>query len=157
MRVRHLARLPKTQAADTGWRSDDMPPRACPINPKSRPSRAGWQWRSAKAKAEGNDFVLVALANVNRGDFKAMLIVQTATGHSVIGRFEYHASHPGLHVHAHCDRGGLEDGATGMDSLVRIPPARAHHNRIAALTLSTFWKEARRFFRVNDDLGPLFE
>ncbi len=156
MRVRHLAKTKKVQIADTGWRSDDMPPRACPIFTKSRPSRAGWQWRSAKAEGSDREFILVALANINRGDLKAMMIVKTGSGHAVVGRFEFHSSHPGLHAHAHCERGGIEPGATGLDKLIRIPRAGAKHNRVAALSLSTFWAEARRFFRVYDDLGPLF-
>lgn len=157
MRVRHLAKTPKVQIADTGWRIDDMPPRACPIYSKSRPTRAGWQWRSAKAEADGQEFTLVALANISRGDLKAILITKTGSGHSVVSRYEFHTSHPGLHAHAHCGRSGIEDGATGMDGLARIPRLGARHNRVAALSLSTFWVEARRFFRIHDDLGPLFK
>lgn len=156
MRVRHLIKLPKVQTTDTAWRDDDMPPRACPIFSKSRPTRAGWRWRSARAKADGHEFVLVALTNVRRGDLKATLMIQTPAGYSVVGRYEFHASHPGLHIHAHCGRGGIENGASGMDDLARIPRADRRHNHVAALSVSTFWEEARRFFRINDDLGPLF-
>lgn len=93
---------------------------------------------------------------MRRGDFKSILMEETASGVSVIARFEYHSSHPGLHVHAHCERGGIEIGPTGMSDLARIPPIGKKHRRVAAFTLSTFWEEARRFYGIMDDNGPLF-
>jgi hypothetical protein len=42
-----------------------------------------------------------------RDNWQATLILWTEAGASVVGRFEYHGSHPGLHVHADCERGGL--------------------------------------------------
>jgi hypothetical protein len=103
------------------------------------------------------EFTLVALANLRRGDFKATLIIKTATGHAVVSRFEYHSSHPGVHAHGDCRRSGLEEGATGMDGLIRIPSAASRHRRVAAVTRSTFWTSARSFFHVQDDFGPLFK
>ena len=156
LNVRRLINMRKVQTADTTWRDDDMPPRNCPIFSRSRPTRAGWRWRSARAKANGREFVLVALTNVRRGDLKATLMIETPAGYSVVGRYEFHASHPGLHLHAHCDRGGVETGPSGLDDLTRIPPADRRHSRVVPLSVSTFWDEARRFFRIDDDLGPLF-
>ena len=156
MRVRHLLERPKVQRTDSGWRSDDMPPRACPIFAKGRPSRAGWQWRSVKAEADGEEYYLVALANTRRGDWKSMLIRKGTAGASVVARFEYHSSHPGQHLHSDCARSGIEIGAVGLDNLARFPDAKSRHRRTAALTASTFWQEARRIFRIHDDLGPLY-
>lgn len=156
MRVRHAIAVPKYQQHDTGWRDDDMPPRACPIFPKGRPVRAGWEWRSAKAVAGLHEFVLVALVNVRRGDWKAMLISNTESGYSLIARYEYHASHPGQHVHSDCARSGIEVGATGMSGLTRVPSLKSRHRRTATFTPSTFWRSARKIFRIHDDLGPLY-
>jgi hypothetical protein len=156
MRVRHLVAEVKLQQSDTDWRTDDMPPRACPIYPKGRPTRAGWQWRSIKASGILRQYTLVALVNPNRGDWKATLIVATSTGHSVVARFEYHSSHPGRHVHSHCSRSGLEDGPTGMDGLLTIPPHSNAAKAGGAFTAATFWSAARAFFRIQDNLGPLF-
>ena len=156
MRVRHIAAIQKVQVDDTQWSLSDVPPRRCPINSKTKPIRAGWQWRSIKAEGGGRKFIAYAEANIRRGDYKSILIEDTPSGFSVIARFEYHSSHPGLHVHAHCERGGIEIGATGMGNLIRIPPVNKKHRRIAAFTLSTFWQEARRFYNIVDDNGPLF-
>jgi hypothetical protein len=73
-----------------------------------------------------------------------------------VARYEHHGSHPGKHVHAHCDRGGVEAGASGMSGLVRIPPAGARHRRTGAFTVSTFWSDTCRFFSLEEDFGPLF-
>jgi hypothetical protein len=156
MRVRNLIAEKKVQKSDSGWRSDDMPPRACPLFPKGRPSRAGWQWRSAKATSLHREYILVSLVNPGRSDWKATLIVATSTGHSVVARFEHHSSQPGRHVHSDCTRSGLEDGATGMDGLDPIPPHKPNSKNAIGYTAPTFWAAARAFFRIKDDLGPLF-
>lgn len=83
-------------------------------------------------------------------------MIETTIGAAVVARFETHGSHPGVHGHAHCERGGIEVGASGLDNLVRCPPADHVHRRTNAWTESTFWDAARSFFRVRDDFGPLF-
>lgn len=157
MRVRKLLAIAKVQTTDTLWRSDDLPPRHFPVYPKTRPMRAGWQWRSARAEGDGLEFIMTSLVNIVRGDLKSTLIVETPGGYSVVSRYEFHSSHPGLHAHAHCERAGIEVGATGMGDLLRVPPADAKHRHTAPISHSTFWEESRRFFRVKDDLGPLFK
>jgi hypothetical protein len=85
-------------------------------------------------------------------------MVETGAGVSVVARFEHHGSHPGLHGHAHCERGGIEVGASGLDNLVRVPAAQEPHRRTNAWTEQTFWDSARRFFRVTDQVrGGQFE
>ena len=157
MRIRHLVRAAKLQASDTKWKSGDLPPRLCPIYSKSKPHGPSWQWRSAKATSGANEFWLVAMVNPSRGNWKSILIVKTDDGHSVVARYEDHASHPGLHVHSHCSRSGVENGPSGMSDLARIPPIKARHRRTHAHTLSTFWENSRRFFRIKDNIGPLFQ
>jgi hypothetical protein len=153
MRVRRLIATPKLQTSDTGWSANDMPPRHCPIYTKTRPIRAGWKWRSAACEVGGTRHFLVALCNTRRDNWQAFLIVDTTIGVSVVARFEHHGSHPGLHGHAHCDRGGVETSASGLDGLVRTPPSGAVHRRTNAWTEQTFWEAARRFFRVTDNMA----
>lgn len=157
MQIRKLVRAAKVQASDSRWKTGDLPPRLCPIYPKSKPHGPSWQWRSVKAISGDAEFWLVATVNVARSNWKCILIAKTENGHSVVARYEDHGSHPGIHVHAHCHRGGIEEGPTGMNDLIRVPPASAPHRRANAQTLSTFWENARRFFRVKDDMGPLYQ
>jgi len=156
MRIRQLIHMPKSQTSDTTWSVQDLPPRHAPIYSRSRPIRAGWKWRSAQADADDTKFVLTVLCNPLRDNWPAMLTVETFTGASVVARFEYHGSHPGVHGHAHCERGGIEVGASSIDNLMRTPSAGRHHRRTHAWTEETFWNAARSFFRIKDDIGPLF-
>jgi hypothetical protein len=157
LRVRHLAKERKTEKTTTPWSSNDIPPRHHPLYPKTYKITSGWKWRSLKAEGtSGANYILVALCNPTRDNWKATLFLETESGSSVVGRFEDHGSHRGVHVHAHCERGGLEVGPTGMDNLLRIPPVDKHRQRaIKAWTEASFWDAARSFFRVQDDL-PLF-
>jgi hypothetical protein len=155
MRVRRLIAERKTQESDTGWRHDDIPPRFAPVFARTRPIRAGWQWRSAKAVSAERQYILTALCNSLRDNWQAMLILYSQEGASMIGRYEYHGSHPGLHGHADCQRSGLELGPVSIDNLQRRPAARAFHRRTFAWTGNTFWEAARRFFRVRERKGPL--
>jgi hypothetical protein len=155
MRVRNLIKERKTQQSDTDWRRDDMQPRHAPVFTRTRPIRSGWRWRSARANSAERQYILNALCNPARDNWQATLILYAEAGASVVGRYEYHGSHPGLHVHADCERGGLELGSNSIDNLPRRPPALSFRRRTSAWTENSFWEAARRFFRVEERKGPL--
>lgn len=159
MRVRRLIREPKTMLSDTGWRSDDMPPRHAPVFLKTVPIRAGWTWRSAKANSGAAEFVLLGQCQPQKDNWKAMLILLADDQKlgSAIARYEHHGSHPGLHGHSHCERGGVEFGPSSVDGLLRIPSTRrraSYHRRTMSWTPALFWESAKRFFRFNEPKGP---
>lgn len=154
MRVRKLITNPKVIMQDTGkWSEKDMPPRWCPINAKTRPIRGGWRWRAAHANGNGRSYTAVAQVNPQRGNWKAVLILNAPHGPSVVARFEHHDSHPGLHVHSECTRSGLEMGAQGMDRLDRFPRLNALHRRTNAWTEQSFWSAMTQFFRMELESG----
>ena len=155
MRVRRLICDIKNIESDGQWSTKDLQPRYAPIYAKTKPIRAGWQWRSIKISSENGIYILLAECNPARNNWNAKLIRETVYGPSVVARFESHASHPGLHVHTHCDRSGLETGAVGLDNLVRVPPTGTKHRRTNAWTETTFWEAAKRFFRVREEQGVL--
>lgn len=155
MRVRHLVALRKTMASDTQWQTTDLPPRHAPVYAKTRPIRTGWRWRSCQAAGGGRQFTLLAQCNPGRDNWSAVLMVANAEGYSVVARYEHHGSHPGLHAHAHCERGGIEVGSTGLGDLVRSPSIGTVHRRMNAWTEGTFWDAATRFFRVETPRGTL--
>src|SRR5205823_7723514 len=100
MRVRHLISARKYIDSETSWSSKDMQPRQAPVYPKTKPMRSGWVWRSARCVTSSQNFVLVSECNPIRDNWKAMLMLETTEGWSVVGRFEFHGSHPGLHAHS---------------------------------------------------------
>ena len=157
MRVRHLIAQQKTIQSDSRWSSHDMVPRFAPVYPKTRPMRAGWQWRSARVNAGSQPFVIVAECLPKRDNWKAMLIIlaSESSSASVIARFEHHGSHPEIHGHADCHRGGLEWGPASMDNLTRFPNAGSLHRRTHSWTEDSFWRAAMVFFRVEDVQGSL--
>ena len=157
MRVRHIVSLRKTLVSETAWETTDIPPRHAPIYVRSMPIRAGWKWRSSRLEAGSQDFVLLAHCNPLRDNWKATLIIALDEEVSVVGRFEHHGSHPGLHLHSHCERSGIERGISGLDNLQRLPQNGNYHRRDAAWTDGTFWEAAKRFFHVEQDNGPLFD
>ena len=155
MIVRHFITEPKTLTDDTNWKTGSIPPRYAPIFAKTKPMGRSWEWRSARASAADGDYVLLAQCNPNKMNWKAVLIRIDETGASAVSRFEDHAGHSGLHVHAHCGRSGVEIGATSLDFLARIPAKGTRHRRRTAWTKRTFWEAAKRFFRIEDPKGDL--
>ena len=155
MRVRHLVAEPKTISTDTGWRRDDMAPRFSGLYTRTKPIRAGWQWRSVVAQSEHKEYIFLVQGHEEKDNWAAWLVVKTDGGYSLVTRFEYHGSHPGFHVHAHCDRGGIEEGTGSINDLVRIPNATSK-GAIVALRRDKFWEQARRRFRISFPKGSLF-
>lgn len=115
-------------------------------------------WRSARANGKSGKYVLLAQCNPRRDNWKAILMKLAEDGSaSTVGRFEHHGSHPGLHAHAHCQRGGIESGPASLDDLIRVPQAgpEAYHRRNNAWTEGSFWEAAKRHFRVQEIKGSL--
>jgi len=153
--VRGFIRTRKTLTSDTNWQTGDIPPRHSRIFAKTKPMGPSWEWRSAQVSSADGDYVLLAQCNQNKMNWKAILIRLDVAGASVVSRFEDHASHPGLHAHAHCERSGVEIGATSLDNLARIPMNNKRHRRKTAWTKRTFWEAAKRFFHIHDAKGNL--
>lgn len=157
MRVRSVVRQTKHISSETGWSESDLPPRFAPIYSKSLPMRAGWKWRSARLTAHEQHFILWVQCNPKRDNWKAVLAQERNGEAFVICRFEYHGSHPGLHIHSDCARSGLEKGAAGMNIGGRVPDTGRYHRRSVPWTESTFWEATKMFFRVKVENGPLFD
>jgi hypothetical protein len=155
MRVRKLVIDEKILQSDTGWRTDDLPPRYSLVYERSRPIRGGWKWRSAKVFGKQGEYQLLALCNPHYSKWQAMLIKAGQKYGSVVARYEYHGDHPGLHVHSDCVRAGVEEGATSIGLKTRLPNASSQHRRVHAWTETGFWESAKSFFRVTDQQGPL--
>ena len=158
MRVRHIIIEKKELQSDSDWRVDDLTRKNAPIYSKTKPIPSGWKWRSAKATGESGEYVLLGLCNPNRDKWQAILMkLADDGGASAVGRFEHHGSHPGLHVHAHCQRSGIEQGAGSLNDLTRFPKSGSdsYHRRKNAWTERGFWEAAKRFFRIEEQKGSL--
>lgn len=143
----------KTLSGDTGWRHDDIPPRYTGVYPKTRPNRAGWQWRSAVATSEHREYVFFTYVNEQKDKWNSWLVVKLDQGASLVARFEYHGSHPGRHIHAHCERGGIDAGPASIDGLARVP--KTSSGPPMQLTPDRFWNMSRERFRIDFPKGSL--
>lgn len=150
MRVRKFVADRKVQIKTTDWRTEDIQPRHAPCFTKTHPIRGGWEWKSATLKSEdgSKEYVLLCKCHIQKDDWKSVLILKNADGSSVVSRFEFHGDHPGLHVHANCENGGILNGPTGMSESSRIPNGDKFTRRKNAWTKITFWEASKRFFRV---------
>jgi len=157
MRIRKIIIEPKALKSDTYWRTDDMQHRYSWIFEKTKPMRGGWKWRSATATSiDGREYLFLTQCNPMRDQWKARLILRMPSGQvSLVSRLEHHGTHPGLHAHAHCERGALEEGSSSIDHLGRFPTAEKPHRRRNTWREHTFWEKARQHFRIHDLKGPL--
>lgn len=143
--------------ADTGWRDGVIHKQQAPWHEAGIQDRESWKWRSitARSNRDVNYILLIRFRLVNL-NCQAILGRKVEGGWSAVGRYEYHSDHPGLHLHAHCDRGGLETGPTSLDNLQRIPErlSRCRQSR-ADWTKDSFLNAARQFYRVVEPKGSL--
>jgi len=155
MRVRHLVSDRKTILSDTGWMTGDLPPRHSGIYLKTMPIGPAWTWRSALAISDKWEYILVCQVNLSKDNWKAWLIRKDGAAGSLVSRYEYHGNHPGIHVHADCDRGGIEVGPTSIKTALRIPHAQSRLTRGAPTRLDLFWKNALTHYRMDYKKGDL--
>lgn len=153
-RLRWLVAERKQILTDTGWRHDDLPPRLSGIYPKTRPIRAGWEWRSVLTSGSAYKHIFLTQINEDRDNWLAWLVAISPAGGSIICRYEYHGSHPGFHLHAHCERGGIETGPATINGLLRIPGASSA-GMVTTIRRDSFWERAREKFRIDFPTGTL--
>ncbi|WP_207903838.1 hypothetical protein [Martelella mediterranea] len=149
----------KSEQSDTGWRDGPIGPKFTGgLYKKSLNIGPAWKWRSAVATDGEKEYILLCRVNEQKDNWKAWLILSTESGASVVSRFEDHGNHPGIHIHAHCERSGIEDGPTSIGGLIRIPAAasRQRSTRRRATTPEIFWRLAADHFRITFVQGTLF-
>ena len=155
MRVRHLVRQAKTITSDTGWRDDALPPRHSGVYLRTRPAKPDWKWRSAQGHCDQNEYILLCEVNEAKDNWRGWLIRKLGDEGSIVARYEYHGSHPGIHVHADCMRGGVESGPSSIKVALRIPAVSSDRMRLPPSRRDLFWDTARRYFRMDYALGSL--
>ena len=155
MRVRKLIHEEKVMGQPTGWSFGGTPPRHVPVFRQTFPTGRGWQWQSVSAQNDSNEYVLHVRCNVNKDDWMAWLMIRLEEGWSIVGRFEYHSSHPGLHVHANCVSSGVLAGEKSISECDRFPTGGRYHRRIQAWTPDGFWNRALKFYRIECPKGAL--
>lgn len=142
----------KRLTKDTGWRSDDIPPRFS-VYPVSRPTGSRWEWRCLLLLSDdGRVYRLLIEVAPALGKWKAMLIKVPQDGPPVaIMRLEDQPGKfgGGLHIHAHCDQLDDLSGAKSVEMRYTLPDHRQHRRRRLAWTKALFCKASGSFFRTD--------
>lgn len=137
---------------DTGWRSDDLPPRYS-VYPSTRPAAARWEWRCFLLSTDdGRKFRLLFEVSPAFGKWKAMLIRVPEPGSpTAVMRFEDQPgrSGGGLHVHAHCEQIDDVSGASSINMPYILPDHGRHRRRRTAWTKAMFCMAAGSFFHTD--------
>lgn len=148
---------------DAGLWSDKRMPRIGSTFPLSkarslRVGTGGWRWRVLQVSDTSHQsFRLLLLYQARKQDYCAILARPVGRDMLVLGRLEYHASHPGWHVHATC-RSPLtcHSGRLRHDDMKRLAGSSGPNARMPfPLTDDDALEIARRFFRLPLDLGAL--
>ena len=155
MRVRQLIQERKTLRKATGWKSSKVPPRHAPVFSQTAPISGGWLWQSGQIENKNNNFVLHVRCNSTKDDWKAWLMISLNDGWSVVARLEYHANHPGLHLHSNYRSSGSLIGAESLSLNGRLPKGGGYHRRVCRWTPNGFWNKSLLFFRIEVPGGDL--
>ena len=133
MLLRGFVRSKKTLVEAGQWTDTKLPKTGGPFPlSKNRSLRLGnlWHWRLVKLECDGRQFRLLLTCHEDKQQFVAYCGATIGTDTFVIGRLEYHATHPGLHIHGCCQPSQPEwHGRTGHQGLTRLPDGKAHHRR----------------------------
>lgn len=144
MRLRQFVKLPKTVISAGMWTDKPMKKSAPPFAmSSSKPNRLGnlWRWRLVKFMIADNGGqcsgrMLIAYQR-EKQQYQAWAGLETPKGMLLLGRLEWHGSHPGWHVHALC---------------TDMPPSAAGIVKPAGVKRVNRSKTTKRgaFFAVND-------
>ncbi|WP_157572702.1 hypothetical protein [Nevskia soli] len=97
-----------------------MPKTAFPISKSSFKIRSTYHWRIAKFLSLGESFRLLIFYRTDKPEYGAWLGMQRDSDTQLVARYEFHGTHPGWHLHAHCQTDTAPIGRTLVDGL-RIP------------------------------------
>lgn len=126
---------------------------------KTKSVRLGDQWetRVVKLELDGHQYVMLIGVQHAKQEMLAYLGARIGDNSLVLARLEYHATHPGVHIHSCC--GTHEPGwmsRTGHPGLKRIPAkARQKHNTMLPLiTTDVALRLVAEKFRISGLLTP---
>lgn len=165
MRVQDVIRGQKSEISVSDWGYGKTPKTKFPLSKAGRRAYsfgAAWEWRFAKFKFAGRDFVIRLLVCDEKSKATVHLGLRNGRDTTVLCCYEYHADHiTGWHLHTLCgEKNNIDTAPTGTlvhgPWVKRLPDARATHRRtqfrrdgIGGLK-PWLWHETMRFFRLEE-------
>jgi hypothetical protein len=152
VRARELILKPKTVTKAGEWKTGKMTRNAFPLSPaRSFRLGASWTWRIDVLEIDRVECRLLTAFDPLKQRFMAWLSYQRGDSYTVIARLEFHASEPGLHCHAACDRPVHETpvGIVKPFGTRRVPRYGTKHRRIKYdMTEASALNTSFRFFKI---------
>lgn len=149
----------------TKWSNDNAPQRLTPFAKSMKLPSEKWQWRSLKCASEDREFILFSRVSFSFGNYQAWLLLDEASGISLLARLEDHASHAGLHAHCSCGDAlpilgsqSINTGPDGDSQLYRIPEitssrqGECSRRTVQGESPDQFFNLARMIFRIETPL-----
>ena len=103
-RVKDIVRAHKTDVAFTGWKSGGMPKLLFPLGRSGRNSLnlRAFDWCGISFRALSSEFRMLIAVNFEKEEYYAHLGRVCGGDTQMLCSYEFHATHPGWHVHAGC-------------------------------------------------------
>lgn len=128
MQLKSLKRAKKEIAEWGKWSSGSLPKSFFPLSKtKIKVSKLS-RWKVIKFTCEGADFAVLIVYRIDKEQYWSYLAENLGSDMTVIARLEYHATHPGWHMHSNCDTSKNVPGRTG-GLIQRIPQVSSPHRR----------------------------
>ena len=148
MLLRLLILRQKTGDESPGsWKDPPIPPRFSPF-PRGLYLPHGWRWRAMACTSGDDRFLLLGQVNINRGNYKGWLLHHAGDQWRLLARIEDHASHAGLHAHAHCGDVLPDPGPASVNAPVRRPIGRPSRRTAQGRSADAFWAQACTIYRI---------
>lgn len=128
MHLKDIIRAPKLVTDLGTWKSNQLMPKAAfPLHGRTKLVRKVHTWKVIKFNCLGSDFRLLIFYRTSREMYYCWLGLDT-NPMTLVAKYEYHATHPGWHLHACRD---VKNAAKGRTSghFVRVPSPNSHHRQ----------------------------
>lgn len=121
----------KTDVIEGHW-SDSKMPKSGPntILLRSKPLRfgLGFRWCFVSLMSGGSVHKILLARHQDKRNFCAYLFKSVGSDNLLLARLENHGTHPGVHIHACCQKTGPGAvGRTGYPEIARYPRPNSHH------------------------------
>lgn len=121
----------KTDIAEGHW-SDHKMPKSGPntVLLRSKPLRfgVGFRWCIVSLMSGGVAHKILLACHREKRNFCAYLFKSIGNDNLLLARLENHGTHPGIHIHACCQKTGPGAvGRTGYPEIARYPGPKSYH------------------------------
>lgn len=131
MRLKDIIRAKKTNIHWGDWKSGvKMLRTQFPMSKGSFSVRSVYNWNISTFECLGKSFRLLVFYRADKQEYGAWLGMEDDKDMKVIARLEFHASHPGWHMHTNCETDQTPSGRSGGSIYqFRIPKSYELHRR----------------------------